>query len=160
MTQSSEIVTIVSKDGKEFRVNENAIKISSVFSNLLELHKEEEDNLENCRIPILNVEGNILKEIIRYCEYHYQNKGTDNHEFIDDEDIDEWDLNLIMDLEKEKENGHRDILEVAIAADYLNIPKLFNIYAKHLARKIRSYDAEKIIKYFYIPKQEETANIN
>jgi len=35
-------------------------------------------------------------KIIRYCEYHYQNKGTDNHEFIDDEDIDEWDLNLIM----------------------------------------------------------------
>jgi len=71
MTQSSEIVTIVSRDGKEFRVNENAIKISSVFSNLLELHKEEEDNLENCRIPIVNVEGNILEKVFLFLLYFH-----------------------------------------------------------------------------------------
>ena len=70
MTQSSGLVNIVSRDGKEFRVNENALQISSVFSNLLELHKEEEDNLENCRIPILNVEGNILEKVFLFYYFY------------------------------------------------------------------------------------------
>jgi len=66
MSQRSEMVTLVSEDGKELDVNKEAIKLSGVISGLLEQVDSNEDDSEKPRIPIPGVKGHILEKVFLF----------------------------------------------------------------------------------------------
>ncbi|OUM66426.1 hypothetical protein PIROE2DRAFT_6374, partial [Piromyces sp. E2] len=50
------------------------------------------------------------------------------------------------------------LLDIGLAVDYLNIPKLFNLVCRYIASDIRGTSTDYIREYFHIPPPEDAEN--
>jgi len=108
-------------------------------------------------IPIPNVNENVLKKVIEWCEHH----RTDPPPPADDDsdsrkkssDIEEWDQKF-MQVDQEM------LFEIILAANYLDIKPLLDVGCKTVANMIKGKSPEEIRKTFNIqndftPEEEE-----
>ncbi|CAG8458578.1 1817_t:CDS:2 [Ambispora leptoticha] len=138
-TEQIQYVTLQSSDGKEFRVNLAVASVSLVIKNLLT-----DLGLSNQVIPIANIRGHVIE----WCEHHV-NEG----QII----ISEWDERYI-------EVEHDLLLDITLAANYLEIKSLLDLGCKKVANMIRDKSPEEIRASFNIekdftPEEEELVRI-
>merc|ERR1712224_500291 len=73
-------VTLTSKDEREFKVNVKAAIMSETVKSMMGVEEDEEIDPPEAAIPLPAVEGNILELVLKYCNYHYENKETKEDE--------------------------------------------------------------------------------
>lgn len=148
----SESVLLVSSDGQEFTVSLDAIQKSETVRNLIE-----DAGIES-PIPVSNVTGDVLKEIILYCEHHHAQGDTrpvseGNADEKRTDDITPWDLDFCK-VSQER------LFQYVLAANYLDIKSLLDLTCKTIANMIKGKTPAQIRETFgieddFTPEEEE-----
>merc|ERR1711912_112574 len=73
-------VTLTSKDEREFKVNAQVAIMSETVKSMMGVEDGDEIDPPEAAIPLPAVEGNILELVLKYCNYHYENKETKEDE--------------------------------------------------------------------------------
>lgn len=125
------IITLESADEVNLKVHYGAIKRSITISAMLD---GDEDVL-----PISNIDSNILELVIRYCEHHaLEPHATTTHLAENmDKPLSDWDSHF-MNV------SYEDHLAIGIAAHFLDIPDLEDVFIKSFIDKFldKKTDAE------------------
>jgi len=114
------------------------------------------DDGSNVPIVLPNTNSKILGKIIEYCNYHVNN---DNIKLVKEntekgkEDIIPWDVDFCKIDQK-------DLFELILAANYLDIKTLLDLTCKTVANMIKGKTPEEIrqtfnIKNDFTPEEEE-----
>ncbi|KAI3830677.1 hypothetical protein MKX03_005423 [Papaver bracteatum] len=116
------MVTLRSSDGGSFEVEEAVALQSQTIRRLIE---------DNCAdIPLPNVTNNILAKVLEYCKKHVADipKGDDGK--VEDPELKNWDAEFL--------NVDQDtLLDLILAANYLNIKHLSNLTCQAVADRKR-----------------------
>lgn len=156
-------IVLQSSDSRpvELKVLREAAKMSGLIKDLLEDLPEGDQTV----IPVPNVAGRTLKYVVEYLEYHHNNR----HDPIEkplkgkiDDVICEWDKTfLFTDLVKDHdEKQHELLIDVIMAANFLNIKDLLDLTCACVASMIKGKSPEQIRALFNIendftPEEEE-----
>ncbi|KAJ2492175.1 hypothetical protein IWW37_001623 [Coemansia sp. RSA 2050] len=145
------MIRLKSSDGRLFAVDEKTGFMSTLIKDIVtDLGATTEP------IPLPNVSGDILVEIVRYCRYHKDDARLSNSVpdiLQDDSLIEAWDRKF-MNMDDSK------MLKVISAADYLNIEPLVDLGCLAIAKIIRVLSVEEIRKRYnvvddFTPEQRE-----
>ncbi|PVU86045.1 hypothetical protein BB559_005626 [Furculomyces boomerangus] len=146
------MVVLKGSDGQLFVVERPIAEKSALIKSMLEDVGESDDP-----IPIPNVNSEVLKKIIEYCEYH-KNDVVPAADTYDDaanisDKISPWDKNF-MNVDQEM------LFELLTASNYLDIKPLLDLGCKTVANMMKGKSAEEIRKLFNItsdftPEEEE-----
>ena len=159
----SKSVVLQSNDQKpiEFVVEREASKMSGLIKDML----EDQEGDDQTVIPIPNVNGRTLKYVLEYCEYHWNNKADPIDKPLRgkiEEVISSWDRQfLLTDLIKGgDEKQHELLIDVIMAANFLNIKDLLDLTCASVASMIKGKTPEQIRALFNIendftPEEEE-----
>ncbi|UMM25323.1 hypothetical protein L5515_005196 [Caenorhabditis briggsae] len=104
-------------------------------------------------MPIDNITGVTLKRAVAWCEHH---RGVEfpeekNESFPRQTNIPEWDMNFLKELED------KDLEELTIAVNYLEIKQLLRYCCKKIAMMAEGKTPEELRVIFEIPTDEEDA---
>ncbi|KEG07925.1 S-phase kinase-associated protein [Trypanosoma grayi] len=146
----------------EFKVLREAAMMSGLVKDML----EDQGDVEPI-IPIPNVSGRTLRLVIEYMEHHYQNRAdpidkplkTDIKGLISTWDCDFLYTHLVKDRD---EKQHEVLIDVIMAANFLNVKDLLDLTCACVASMIRGKSAEQIRALFNIESdftQEEEEKI-
>jgi len=158
-----EYVVLQSNDTKpvQYKVSRNASKMSGLIKDML----EDQDDGQETVIPIPNVNGITLSYVLQYMNYHHNNKADAIEKPLKgkvEEVISEWDKQfLFTDLVKNgNEKEHELLIDVIMAANFLNIKDLLDLTCASVASMIKGKTPEQIRTLFNIendftPEEEE-----
>ena len=143
-------ITLLSCDGKSFKVKVQVAEMSETVKHLIE------DTGIEMPIPLPNVTGKILEKVIEYSTHHTENptKGENGENLEQNtEDITPWDKNFV-NVEQ------ATLFELILAANYLDIKCLLELTCKTVANMIKGKTPEEIrqtfgIKNDFTPEEEE-----
>ncbi|CAB3408411.1 unnamed protein product [Caenorhabditis bovis] len=151
------IIKIVSSDNETFQVPQKVIGLSNTISTLLQdLGFDDHDGEVEEPIPVHNVNSQILKKVIMWCQHHHTDpapaEDSDNREKRTD-DIPSWDVEFLK-----VDQGI--LFELILAANYLDIKGLLDVTCKTVANMIKGKSPEEIrrtfnIKNDFTPEEEE-----
>eukprot|EP00760_Papus_ankaliazontas_P032039 PhM_4_TR5591/c0_g1_i2/m.86106/K03094/SKP1, CBF3D; S-phase kinase-associated protein 1 len=156
-------LVLQSNDAKpmEFKVSREAAKMSGLIKDMLEDHAED----ENTVIPVPNVNGKTLQYVLEYIEYHVNNRADPIEKPLKgkiDDVICDWDKQfLYKDLVRGgDEKQHELLIDVIMAANFLNIKDLLDLTCATVASMIKGKTPEQIRALFNIendftPEEEE-----
>jgi S-phase kinase-associated protein 1 len=158
----SRFVVLQSNDNPkpiEYKVAKEAAKMSGLIKDMLE------DQEGDAIIPVPNVSGRTLKLVLDYVVYHYNNRAEPIEKPLKtkiDDVICEWDKQfLFTDLVKNHdEKQHETLIDVIMAANFLNIKDLLDLTCACVASMIKGKTPEQIRALFNIendftPEEEE-----
>jgi len=158
-------IVVQSNDARpvEYKLSRNAAKMSGLLKDMLEDQSEGEQTV----IPIPNVSGRTLKYVIEYCEYHKDSPADPIDKPLKgkiEDVVCEWDkAYLFKDLVKDHDEKQHDLLiDVVMAANFLNIKDLLDLTCACIASMIKGKTPEQIRSLFYIENDftpEEEAKI-
>jgi S-phase kinase-associated protein 1 len=149
-------VELVSKDGQKFKVDKEVITMSGLVKDMLEEADEEED--ETPSIPVPNVDSKPLQKVIEYCQYHHKNPAEEIEKPLKgkiEDVICDWDKKFL-------EIDQSLLIELIMAANYLNIKDLLDLTCAKVASMIKGKSPEQIREMFGIENDftpEEEAKI-
>jgi S-phase kinase-associated protein 1 len=151
-----DLVTLVSQDGQEFKIEVKVAKMSETIRQLM-LDAGTKDP-----IPIPNIDGATLAKVLEYCKYH-----TEHPDLPDDTE----EKSSKIDLSKRREIKNPwdrefckldvpTIENLIIAANYLDIKGLLEVSCKTIATALNGQTVEKMreilgIKSDWTPEEEE-----
>ncbi|CAO4372656.1 unnamed protein product [Caenorhabditis nigoni] len=152
------MIKISSSDNEIFTVPRDVIRLSTTINTLLQdLGFDDNDsNRDADPIPVQNVSTPILKKVISWCQYHYQDAAPaddqDNREKRTD-DIASWDVEFLK-----VDQG--TLFEIILAANYMDIKGLLDVACKAVANMIKGKSPDEIrrtfnIKNDFTPEEEE-----
>ncbi|KAI4305646.1 hypothetical protein L6164_029001 [Bauhinia variegata] len=150
------LIILKSNDGETFEVEVAAAEQSVTLKDLIE------HGCAGDAIPLANVLGEVLAKVIEYCEKHVEYSGKDKKDISrnkngksgnDRRGIQEWEKKFV-------EVDQSMLIELVMAADYLNIQSLMHLTLATLADMIIGKTPEEIratfnIKNDYTPEEEE-----
>jgi S-phase kinase-associated protein 1 len=148
-------VTLASNDGVTMTVDRNVAEKSMLIKNLIMDLGEE--TVQNTPVPLPNVNEQVLRKVIEWCEYHRNDPFTNPDDDADmrkkTTEIDEWDQKF-MQVDQEM------LFEIILASNYLDIKPLLDVGCKTVANMIKGKSPEEIRKTFNItndftPEEEE-----
>ncbi|KAF8381459.1 hypothetical protein PRIPAC_70601 [Pristionchus pacificus] len=147
------LVTLVSSDSQEFKVEPKIAAMSKTVSTLMEaLNMDETANAEvfdKNPIPLPNVEGFVLEKVVEWCEKHKDDEPiveqTDDGKEKCTTDIPEWDIDFFKVDQK-------TLFGVLQAANYMDIKGLMINACKTVANMIKGKSAQQIRDHFHIVK--------
>eukprot|EP01064_Diplonema_japonicum_P035384 TRINITY_DN765_c0_g1_i2.p2 TRINITY_DN765_c0_g1~~TRINITY_DN765_c0_g1_i2.p2 ORF type:complete len:212 (+),score=98.17 TRINITY_DN765_c0_g1_i2:75-638(+) len=157
-------VVLQSNDQKpvEYVVDREAAKMSGLIKDMLE---DQEGDDQQTVIPIPNVNGRTLNYVLEYCEYHWNNRADPIDKPLRgkiEEVLCAWDKQfLLTDLIKGgDEKQHELLIDVIMAANFLNIKDLLDLTCASVASMIKGKTPEQIRALFNIendftPEEEE-----
>lgn len=156
--KSERIIKISSSDNEVFSVPRNVIRLSTTINTLLQDLglDDDESNQAQDPIPVQNVTAPVLRKVISWCQYHYNDAAPsddqDNREKRTD-DIASWDVEFLK-----VDQG--TLFELILAANYLDIKGLLDVTCKTVANMIKGKSPEEIrrtfnIKNDFTPEEEE-----
>uniref|UniRef100_A0A8R1HRM8 Skp1-related protein n=2 Tax=Caenorhabditis japonica TaxID=281687 RepID=A0A8R1HRM8_CAEJA len=150
-------IKISSSDNEIILVPRNVIRLSTTINTLLQDLGLDDDEATNAEpIPVQNVAAPILRKVISWCQYHYQDPvptdDSDSREKRTD-DISSWDTEFLK-----VDQG--TLFELILAANYLDIKGLLDVTCKAVANMIKGKSPEEIrrtfnIKNDFTPEEEE-----
>lgn len=140
-------------DGEKLSVDLDVVNKSTILKNMIE------DTGKDGDIPIPNIQLPILKKIIEFCE-HYKSSNPKEikkplvSSKLTENNVDEWDANFI-ELEKVD-----DIIDLVIAANFLDIESLVALGCAKIATFIKGKSVEEIRDVFgiqndFTPQEEQ-----
>ncbi|GAA0167537.1 ubiquitin-protein ligase [Lithospermum erythrorhizon] len=141
-TSERKKITLKSYDGEEFIVDEAVALQSQTIKHMIE------DDCVDDVIPVPNVAGNILAKVIEYCKKHVEPTS-------DDDDVEAFDAEFFK-------VDQSTLLEIVLAANYLNIKSLLEHTCRSIADMIKDKTPEEIRQIFNIKNDftpEEEAEI-
>jgi len=142
----AKMVTLKSKDGEDFQVEQDAAFLSDTIKNMIDDCADSGDE----PVPLPNVESAILRKVIEYCQYHAQATKDSKSE----EEKEKWDASFVT-VDDEV------LFNLILAANYLDIKALLDLTCKKVAEYIKQCKTpEEIRKRFNIkndftPEEEE-----
>merc|ERR1712025_95870 len=102
-------LTLTSKDEKEFKVDIRVAIMSETVKSMLGIDSEEDlPEAPEAAIPLPAVEGNILQSVLKFCQYHYDNKEKK------EEEKNAWDAEFVK-------VDDDTLFSLILAANYLDI---------------------------------------
>lgn len=144
----------------EFKVSRESAKMSGLLRDMLE---DQEGN--EAIIPIPNVSGQTLRLVLEYMEYHCGNPAQPIEKPLKttiESLVCEWDSNFLFNklLKNHDEKQHEVLIDVIMAANFLNVRDLLDLTCACVASMIRGKTAEQIRELFNIendftPEEEE-----
>lgn len=146
-----ETVTLLSQDGKDFKIILEVARMSETIKNLIE-----DSGIDN-PIPLPNVSSDILEKVVTYCTYHHAHPvavvSEENKDEKRTDDIGAWDAEFCKIDQK-------TLFDLILAANYLDIKDLLDLTCKTVANMIKGKTPEEIRKTFNIkndftPEEEE-----
>merc|ERR1711988_1128596 len=117
-------VTLTSKDEKEFKVRAPVAIMSETVKSMMGVEDGEEIDPPEAAIPLPAVEGNILELVIKYCDYHFDNKETKEDE------KNTWNQEFVK-------VDDDTLFSLILAANYLDIKSLLDLTCKTVADYIK-----------------------
>lgn len=140
-------------DGEKLGVDLDVVNKSTILKNMIE------DTGKDGEIPIPNIQLPILRKIIEFCE-HYKSGNPKEirrplvSSKLTENNVDEWDANFI-ELEKVD-----DIIDLVIAANFLDIEPLVALGCAKIATYIKGKSVEEIRDVFgiqndFTPQEEQ-----
>jgi S-phase kinase-associated protein 1 len=148
-------VELVSKDKQNFKVERDVIQMSGLVKDMLE-EGDEEDEVPS--IPVPNVDSKPLQKVIDYCQYHHKNPAEEIEKPLKgkiEDVICDWDKKFL-------EIDQSLLIELIMAANYLNIKDLLDLTCAKVASMIKGKSPEQIREMFGIENDftpEEEAKI-
>mmetsp|Transcript_32959 Transcript_32959/g.64315 ORF Transcript_32959/g.64315 Transcript_32959/m.64315 type:complete len:168 (-) Transcript_32959:238-741(-) len=135
---SSASVTLQSKDGKHLDVDKKQAYISTVIKTSLE------NDASAKTLPVLGVNGDILKLIVEYMNHH---NGTEpalidkplRSRHMKECVKDEWDATFIDGIESKQ-----TLYDLILAANYMDIKALLHLGCAKVASMIKGQPLERI----------------
>ena len=153
--QSDRKIELVSKDEKSFKVPEKEILMSGLIKDMLE--EPDEDETDIPVIPVPNVMSKPLEKVLKYCAHHWNNKADEIEKPLKgkvEDVISDFDKQFLSEIDQEL------LIELIMAANYLNIQDLLNLTCAKVASMIKGKTPEEIRQMFNIendltPEEEE-----
>nr|GMC64577.1 SKP1-like protein 1A [Ipomoea batatas] len=138
---STKMIILRSSDGEIFEVEEGVAIEMQMIKYMID------DECVDTTIPIANVTGKILAKVIEYCKSHAEAAKTSQ------DDLKDFDANFIK-------VDHETLLDLIIAANFLNIKSLLDLTCQTAANLIEKMTVEEVRKFFNIqndftPEEEE-----
>ncbi|RNF08069.1 S-phase kinase-associated protein [Trypanosoma rangeli] len=140
------------------------LREAAMMSGLLKDMLDDQGDMEPI-IPIPNVSGRTLRLVIEYMEHHYQNRAEPIEKPLKskiDTIISPWDHDFLFThlVKNHDEKQHEVLIDVIMAANFLNIKDLLDLTCACVASMIRGKTAEQIRALFNIesdftPEEEE-----
>jgi S-phase kinase-associated protein 1 len=155
--QIEQPVELMSKDGQSVQVDRKWIEMSGLVKDMLDDGDEDEDDVPS--VPVPNVDMHILKRVIDYCRYHHNNRAEEIEKPLKgvvEDVICDWDKNFLKDMDQSV------LVELIMAANYLNIKDLLDLTCAKVASLIKGKSPEQIREMFGIENDftpEEEAKI-
>ncbi|KAI9073145.1 hypothetical protein K1719_036740 [Acacia pycnantha] len=140
MSSSVEAITVVSRDGGEFKITVTAAMVSNLLKEILEVDVCVSDD---CKVPLFLVNSKTLVKVIEYCEKHAPraNSGASDS---DAEELKNWDIEFMkVDVEDA-------LFDILMAADFLHIQDLVDLACQTVADLMRGKTLSQIRKIFHI----------
>jgi len=137
-------VVLVTTDNEEFVVDDKLIYFSQTLKSLFE---NVDKNSSDKKISLPNITGEIMKSIIKWCQYHYDHEDelnlfsgiTENGYW----NISPWNQQFFQtEIEK--------IILIYLAADHLHIQPLLDVTAKVFVNRGRFKTPDEIREEFSI----------
>ncbi|EFC48551.1 S-phase kinase-associated protein [Naegleria gruberi] len=147
-------VELTSKDKVSFKVDRDVILMSGLVKDMLEEGDEDETPI----IPIPNVDSKPLQKVIEYCQYHHKEPAQEIEKPLKgkiEDVICDWDKKFL-------EIDQSLLIELIMAANYLNIKDLLDLTCAKVASMIKGKSPEQIREMFGIENDftpEEEAKI-
>ncbi len=142
-------VKLVSADQEVFLVDKKIAKQSLLIKDMLE------ERNEGGEIPLQNVDAVTLKKVIEYMEYYHDKTPQPIPKPLTTfkENVSSWDYKY-TDLDTNL------LINIIMAANYLNIPSLLELIAAKIASYIKGKSPEEIRNVFGIendfsPEEEQ-----
>ena len=145
----------------EYKVSRDAAKMSGLIKDMLDDQSEGEQTV----IPVPNVSGRTLKYVVQYVEHHFNQRAEPLEKPLRgkiEDVISEFDRQfLFTDLVKDHdEKQHELLIDVIMAANFLNIKELLDLTCACVASMIKGKTPEQIRALFNIendftPEEEE-----
>jgi S-phase kinase-associated protein 1 len=141
-------VKIKSKDDQIFELTVEQAQLSELLNPMCDSHEA---------IPVLEVSGNILKLVKEFLEYYVTDKMNHIEKPLIStnmkEVVQEWYADFL-------ERNDNDILDLILAANFMDIKSLLDLTCAYTASKIKGKSPEEIRKMFDIENdfspEEET----
>merc|ERR1712216_1091425 len=73
-------VTLTSKDDREFKIDARVAIMSETVKSMMGVEDPDDIDPPEAAIPLPAVDGAILEQVIKYCQYHHDNKETKEEE--------------------------------------------------------------------------------
>ncbi|KAK3125755.1 hypothetical protein QOZ80_7BG0609350 [Eleusine coracana subsp. coracana] len=147
---TGKMITLMSSDGKQFKMPEAAARLSSVLADMIDDKGFTKDN-----IPLPHVPSHALATVIKYCDKHAATAATKpnaDHN-AKQETLEKWDRELLGSLTSD------DLLDLVKAANFLDIKGLELITCEKIANMIKGKSPEQLRKMFHVvndfTKEEE-----
>lgn len=144
----------------ELKVLRECAKMSGLLKDMLD---DQEGN--EAIIPIPNVSGQTLRLVLEYMEYHSVHPAEPIEKPLItsiESVISKWDYEFIFSrlLKNHDEKQHEVLIDVIMAANFLNVRDLLDLTCACVASMIRGKSAEQIRELFNIendftPEEEE-----
>merc|ERR1711988_1775264 len=138
-------VTLTSKDEREFKVNAQVAIMSETVKSMMGVEDGDEIDPPEAAIPLPAVEGNILELVLKYCNYHFENKEHNKNA---------WDAEFVK-------VDDDTLFSLILAANYLDIKSLLDLTCKTVADYIKQCKTPQEIrrrfniKNDFTPEEEE-----
>ena len=134
----------------EYVLSREAAKMSGLIKDLLEDQPEGE-----AVIPVPNVAARTLHYVLEYMEHHHNNRAAAIEKPLRtriEDVISDWDKQyLFTDLVKNHdEKQHETLIDVIMAANFLNVKELLDLTCACVASMIRNKTPEQIRALFNI----------
>jgi len=154
-----DLVTLVSQDGQEFKVEVKVARMSETIRQLIL------DAGTGDPIPIPNIEGSILSKVIEYCKYHTEHPDVPNETLDHEEKPSKVDLSKRREIKDpwDREFCKLDVPTIEnliVASNYLDVKGLLEITCKTIATALNGKTVEQMreilrIKSDWTPEEEE-----
>ena len=122
------MITLISKDGQDFQIEENVGFKCETIKNLIEDGLASSDS----EIPISDINGNILQKVIEYGTYRFKNDFNE-----------EWNTQFCN-------MSQTDLFDTILAANYLEYVELLDTCCTAIAKMISGKTPQEIRKIFNI----------
>ena len=135
-------VELISKDKVSLKVDREVILMSGLVKDMLEEGDEDETPI----IPIPNVDYKPLEKVVDYCTYHSKEPAQEIEKPLKgkiEDVICEWDKKFL-------EIDQSLLIELIMAANYLNIKDLLDLTCAKVASMIKGKAPEQIREMFGI----------
>lgn len=144
-TADESVVHLFPSDAPEGAPPIVASRASINLAKTLETFLEDYEDEEIPEIPLTNIDSKTIKRVLIYCERHKGEPAPTEDEVRDarQDPIPTWDLEFITMPQK-------DLFDVFLAANFLNIKALMELCAKHIGSMIAERSTEEIQEVFNI----------
>jgi len=152
--ETPDTITLQSNDGVAVTIKRKVAERSMLIKNMME---DLGEGANDTAVPIPNVNEQVLKKVIEWCEHHQNDPPATQDDDSDSRkkttDIEEWDQKF-MQVDQEM------LFEIILASNYLDIKPLLDVGCKTVANMIKGKSPEEIRKTFNItndftPEEEE-----